>query len=157
VVVPQQQQQGQHTHATNAAAATTATATEEEDAGRGAGAVKLRFKHVALVVALLLFVGATLFVIANPFNWGVRKSARFSFRRFTRIERGMTVEQAIVLLGQPLHVVNGIEPPLCPSPSTCRNFVFADEAKPWVVAYKKAWVIVDQNGRVVNTLLYEEP
>jgi hypothetical protein len=33
-----------------------------------------------LVVALLLFVGATLFVIANPFNWGVRKSARFSFQ-----------------------------------------------------------------------------
>lgn len=119
--------------------------------------MRLRSKPVALVVALLLFVGVATFVMANPFNWGVRKSSQFSLRRFARIKPGMMIEQATDLLGQPVQVVNGTEPPLCPPPSVCRNFIFADNAKSWVVAYKKAWVIVDEDGRIVNTLLYEEP
>lgn len=119
--------------------------------------MKLRLKHVTLTSALLFVIGATTFVMANPFNWGVRKSSQFSFRRFAQIERGTKIEQVVGLLGQPLEVVTGIAPPLCPPPTICRTFVFADEAKPWVFTYRKAWVIVDQNGDVVNTLLYKEP
>lgn len=61
--------------------------------------MKLRVRHVALPAALLLFIGAATFVMANPFNRGVRKSSQFSFRCFAPIERGMKVEQAIGLLG----------------------------------------------------------
>lgn len=114
-------------------------------------------KRIAVVALLFLISAVAAFVMANPLSWGVTTSEHFSFQRFSRIERGMKIEEAINLLGRPVRVVDGISAPLCPPRSVCRNFIFADGAKSWVVAYKKAWVIVDQHDRVVETLLYEEP
>ena len=108
---------------------------------------------VVLSVAGLL-LGALYLWFVNPMNWGTTTSEHFTIAKFESIKPGDRVETVIASLGQPLGIGDW---PQCAAPPY-KNYVFAgDPVAPWVFGYRKAWVIVGNDGRVVYTNWYLEP
>lgn len=105
-----------------------------------------------LVVAGLL--GALVLWFHNPLNWGTTRSERFSISKFESIHAGESIEAVVSKLGAPLGIGDW---PDCEKPP-CKNYVFAgDPVAPWVLGYRKAWVLVGSNGEVIRTHWYTEP
>ncbi|MEO7417874.1 MAG: hypothetical protein ABI163_12500 [Thermoanaerobaculia bacterium] len=104
---------------------------------------------VASVVALLWFG------IANPFNFFVPRSSRFSTSGFREIKLGTPIGEVVKLLGEPVKVVKGNRfDPACVG---CVAFCFMGEPPGWVVSFQEAWIIADQRGHVVRVFFHAEP
>lgn len=103
----------------------------------------------ALVAWFLLWM-----IIANPFNFFVHKSDRFSSASFRTIKPGTPISSAISLLGNPIEVM-----PLAPDADcfNCSIYYFMGNPAPWLVGFEEAWLIVDAKGTVVQAVEHSEP
>lgn len=116
----------------------------------------LRTRRSAITLLSAVAVWCLLwFGFANPFNFFVPQSVRFSLSRFQTIEPGTSVADAVKLLGEPIKVVK--EDRFDPSCPTCIDYCFMGEPPNWVVGFKEAWLIADQQGRVVRVFVNTEP
>lgn len=109
------------------------------------GAVTLGFLLSLVVVAWL---GA-----ANPFNFFVRRSERFSMKAFRSVRAGVRIEDVIANLGKPIKIVRSDQDLGCPG---CVAYYFLGDPPPWLVSYQEAWLLVD-HGRVVTVIINSEP
>jgi hypothetical protein len=101
------------------------------------------------VVAMLAW-----FVVANPFNWFVRRSSHFSLERFLEIQKGVRIEEAIAKLGAPIDVVHSRADLGCPG---CTAYYFLGDPPPWLFCFDEAWLLVDNQGLVVAKAVNKEP
>jgi hypothetical protein len=108
---------------------------------------------IGLVVFFCLVLVAWVF-IANPMNFFVRRSDRFSFEEFESIKSGTRIEEAVARLGKPIAVVTGPDDISCPK---CTAYYFLGDPPSWVLSFREAWLLVDTKGRVVAVTVYEEP
>lgn len=93
--------------------------------------------------------------IANPLNLFVPRSARFSQDRFRSIKPGTPIIEAIKLLGEPIKTVR--EDRFDPSCPACVSYCFMGEPPSWVVSFQEAWLVADQQGRIVRVFVNAEP
>lgn len=109
---------------------------------------------IGVLVAAVLF-GLLWFISANPLNLFVPKSERFSLRRFQAIKLGTSIADAIRLVGEPVKVVKeGRFDPSCP---TCIAYCFMGEPPSWVIGFQEAWLVADQQGKIVQVFVNVEP
>ena len=107
------------------------------------------FLCVGLLVSFVVFV--------NPFNWGVRKSERFSEVKFNAIRQGEPIAAVIERLGKPLTITKNVAFPGVCNDGECDVYAFTGFASKWIVAHREAWVIANHKGRVVHTVMNVEP
>lgn len=94
-------------------------------------------------------------IFANPFNFFVPRSERFSMAQFRMFVPGSSISEAISVLGQPVAIVKRERPGShCPS---CVSYCFMGEPPDWVISFKEAWLVADQSGRVVRVFVNTEP
>ena len=112
--------------------------------------------HKKLIVAvsaiglfLIIWIG-----LANPFNWFVRSSSKFTLKDFPAIQKGSRIEDAIARLGPPIAVVREGPALGCPD---CSAYYFLGDPPPWLLSFREAWVLVDKQGWVVAETVNSEP
>lgn len=105
------------------------------------------------LLGLLGLVGLVWLGTANPFNFFVRRSERFSMKEFLAIQPGTRLEDAIAHLGKPIAVVRSKYDLGCPG---CVAYYFLGDPPPWLLCYEEAWLLVDR-GRVVSVTVNSEP
>jgi hypothetical protein len=114
-------------------------------------------KMIAVTVAAtaMLLVVMVVFLIANPFNWFTHQSERFSREKFESVHTGMTKQELIKLLGEPLRIMA----PAIPDPECerCMTYYFMGDAPSWLPGFQEAWVYVDGNGIVRDKTWNVEP
>lgn len=119
----------------------------------------MKIAAAALVALALLYVH----VFFDPLQLGVEKSARFSWERFRRVQKGEPIDRVIAALGEPirqpetLEVINATPDDPC-FPRRCRTYRFAgkSEAGAFVLGYREAIIVVGADGRVVDIVEREE-
>jgi hypothetical protein len=116
--------------------------------------MKMRLILIVVVVASIVY-GCLWIDVANPFNFFVPRSARFTLNRFRSIRPSGSVVDAAKLLGEPTKVVkeNRFDPE-CPA---CIEYCFMGEPPNWIVGFHEAWLVADQQGRVVRVFENTEP
>lgn len=105
------------------------------------------------LIVLISLLGLAWFGAANPFNFFVRRSERFSMKVFRDIQPGMSIEDAISLLGNPISVQKSAGL-VCEG---CTAYTFLGDPPPWLLCYQEAWLLVDQRGKVVSVTVNSEP
>jgi hypothetical protein len=106
---------------------------------------------VRVVFGSLLAIGACLFFLFDPFNWGVTQSRQFTWEKFASVKPGERIEKVIARLGPPVRrpytysvmTTDPVDP--CVT-GECKEYLFAG-AK-WGMSYREAIVIVDEKGYV---------
>jgi hypothetical protein len=113
----------------------------------------------SVLASCLLAVGLYLFVIFDPFEWGVVRSHDFTWEKFASVKPGEPIDSVIAKLGNPVRepstitiIETGPGDP-CAS-GGCKKYLFAGAR--WGASFKEAIVIVDQKGRVLNALARQE-
>ena len=110
--------------------------------------------RLSLASSGLLLVSGYL-VLANPFNWFVAKSERFSEEAFLELRPGGKVADAIALLGAPIDVepVSGVGV----GGADGSRYVFHGIPPAWLLSYEEAWVVATADGTIVARVWNEEP
>lgn len=107
----------------------------------------------------MLLVGAPLallwLLVVNPFNFFVPQSERFSWSRFEEVKVGSSIAEVISDLGEPVKVVRRER--LSTSCPNCVAYCFAGEPPSWIWGFKEAWLIADEQGRIVDVFVHTEP
>jgi hypothetical protein len=111
----------------------------------------------AIACTLVVLCGTLLIVLVNPFNWGVQRSEHFTQEKFDSIRMGESIGEVTKDLGRPIGVTNRVGFPGICREGECAIYTFTGKASRWVLSYKEAWVVVNQQGRVVHTVMYNEP
>jgi hypothetical protein len=116
----------------------------------------MKMRRFLIVLSAIALVCSLLWIgIANHFNFFVPRSEHFSLSRFRSIKSGSSMADAIKLLGEPVKVVKeGRFDPSCP---TCLAYCFMGEPPKWVIGFQEAWLIADQQGRIIQTFENTEP
>jgi hypothetical protein len=110
-------------------------------------------RRAPILAAVFGFVILTAYtIIANPLNFFVRQSSRFSEESFLSLEQGSQISKAIQLLGEPLDVKGGGAN--CPG---CKVYYFMGDPPPWLHFYKEAWITAGPDGKIISTVLNSEP
>jgi hypothetical protein len=113
----------------------------------------------SIVASCLLGVGLYLFVIFDPFEWGVVQSHDFTWEKFASVKPGEPIDSVITKLGKPVREPSTItiittDPGDPCTSGGCKKYLFAGAR--WGASFKEAIVIVDPNGRVLNALARQE-
>jgi hypothetical protein len=114
---------------------------------------RMKMAGVVASFMIVLFVVIGWIVIANPFNFFVQRSERFTVERFLSLRNGSSIEEAVALLGEPIFVRKSIG-------ITCRNctaYHFLGHPPKWLICYDEAWLLVNPQGTVVGSTLNSEP
>jgi hypothetical protein len=121
-------------------------------------------KYIALfllriVAGSLLAIGLSLFILLDPYEWGVIESREFTWGKFASVKNGEPIEAVIARLGQPVRKpyeisVMTTDPNDPCVPKKCVEYLFAGAR--WGVSYKEAIVITDHRGYVVNAQARQE-
>lgn len=105
---------------------------------------------VVVVGWILLWLG-----IANPFNFFVPRSENFSMQKFKSFGAGDSISAAVATLGAPVAtIVADAADSDCPS---CVRYCFLGEPPRWVIGFQEAWLIADQDGKIVRSFFNTEP
>ena|SRR5260221_348193 len=110
-------------------------------------------------VAVLLGTAVLFFTFADPFNWGVVVSSRFTWGKFAEVKTGEEIQTVIERLGDPIQEPNPFSV-LTTNPSDpcihgdCVEYFFAGAN--FGVSHREAIVITDRNGRVVHAEARQE-
>jgi|SRR6185436_4428363 len=123
------------------------------------------FKKAAMAVVGIVVV-LYVHVFFDPLQVGVEKSSPFTWDRFRSIQKGQTINQVIVALGEPirkpesLQIINqgsdGRHDPCFPRRCRTYRFLGKSNVRAFVAGYHEAIVIVGPDGRVVDTVEREE-
>lgn len=118
--------------------------------------LRLVFSGAAGAVLLL---AAYVFVLFDPFGWGVVRSRAFTWEKFAAVKRGDQIETVIARLGEPVRkpydfaVITKDPTDPCVN-GGCKEYIFAGAN--WAASYKEAIVITDRNGRVIHAQARQE-
>jgi hypothetical protein len=90
---------------------------------------------------------------ANYFNLFVRRSEHFSRNEFRQIRPGMDVQDAISVLGKPILIrkSGGL---VC---KDCTAYYFLGDPPSWLPSFEEAWLLADNQGRIVQVVENAEP
>jgi hypothetical protein len=116
----------------------------------------MKVRRLAAILSVLALAYGVLWVcFANPFNAFVPRSEHFSLSRFQTIGVGSSIAEAVRVLGKPIKVVkaDGLDPS-CPA---CVSYCFMGEPPKWGIGFQEAWLVADQQGRIVGAFLHREP
>ena len=113
----------------------------------------------SLTACCLLVVGLYLFILFDPFEWGVVQSHNFTWEKFASVKKGEPIEAVIGRLGQPVRkpatisvmTTNSADPCVA---GGCKEYIFAGAN--WGASYKEAIVITDRTGRVIHAQARQE-
>ena len=106
-----------------------------------------------IVVSAVALSGSAMLVV-NPFDWFLDRSEHFTVDGFLAIEPGMEVTDVVDRLGNPIRTTSLGDLHRCQS---CTAYLFLGNPPDWLIMYREASVIVNDDGRVVQRILLEEP
>jgi hypothetical protein len=110
----------------------------------------LRIKLIGSILAAGIFVG----YLMNPLDLFVPRSAKFEWALFREVRQGQTITEVVAMLGEPVQVGEAQAHTGCPK---CKFQVFQGNPPWWLVSYREAWVITDENGVVTQVIENSEP
>ncbi len=111
--------------------------------------IRSKWRMMGLIVVVIIVILLVLFL--NPYDVLTKKSSSFSFDRFDKIKIGDPISLAIDTLGDPISTCE------VSSINACKAYDFMGDYPDWVFGGTECWLLVDENGTVVEKRKVVEP